>query len=188
MIWRMRLGDHLWLAAYQGPLGSAPMERRARDQRAARMALAAGLAFAGDRRDLTWSLSHSNGVGAAIVGAGGRAVGVDVVAVGRVAERHAKAITTRREWRKVRNSGMPPAAVWGIKEAAAKASGDPVGTFASGIQIVCDTGRPVCVRVSRGKHRIFSGDWIIVAGCLFAWVWASSRVPDQQLHRKQNCH
>jgi hypothetical protein len=80
-------------------------------------------------------------VAAAVVAPAGIPVGVDLVEVARVGRRHADAILSGEEWAALAPyATVRPALAWALKEAAAKAWGDPSGCFPLGLRITGGAG------------------------------------------------
>ncbi len=172
----VRVADGIWLGMFQPerlvcPRGHA---RRLADRAAAARALTAGLKASSLRASLAaFSLSHTEGVGAALVGPRSLGLGVDVVRVQRVSRRHAWAILIPSEWQALR--GCPrirPALAWALKEAAAKATGEPALHFPSALRIVRSTGDRLEVRVLCTPPLVFHGGWEGRGLFLYAWVTA----------------
>lgn len=171
------LADGLWLAI-AGPVRAGRLDRsrprgRARrraDRAAARSAREAALrASCLTCSRAAVSLSHSEGVGAALVGKRGRPLGVDVVRIDRVGARHARAILDAYERRALHSeSRIRPALAWALKEAAAKATGEPLRDFPSRLRIV-RTKDGVHVRAAGTRAALQSG-WRVFGRYLFAWV------------------
>jgi len=163
------LGRHLPAAPGRA---SGPW-RLSADRRGALRALAGALAALppGFAEDVAVSLSHSEGVGVALVAACGRRLGVDVVRVARVGERHARAILTTRERARLRGDArFPPAAAWALKEAAAKATGAPAWHFPERLLIRSADPRASVVDVLGSQRRQLVGGWSARAGFLCAWL------------------
>jgi hypothetical protein len=115
------------------------------------------------------SRSHTLGAGAALVGPAGRRLGVDLVAVARVSERHARTLLGPREWAALEFAGgARPALAWALKEAAAKASGDPARCFPDGLLIEHDDGG-LCVRIAETAV-VLRGDWMMLEHLLCAYT------------------
>ena len=165
-----RVGADLWLGfadAEPGwPLlaGSRLVIDRHASRRAERVAVAAsGLAAGG----YAASRSHTQGMGAAAVVPAGVRVGVDVVLIKRVSERHAAAILSGAEWEALAPVGaLRPALAWGLKEAAAKGTGAPGQCFPFGVRIAQGPGglevRAMGIR--------FTAGWMQLGAMLFVWV------------------
>lgn len=166
----------VWLGRYHphGNRSLPPHDRRIADRRAAGLALEAALGFAGlDQDSAGSSLSHSEGVGAALIGPRHCGLGVDVVRIGRVTRRHTEAVLTPRE------AGilLGPDHLWAIKEAASKATGDALAYFPSGIQIVNSHADQLRIRTTRGPLRTYSAEWREIDEFLYAWVVEDERDP-----------
>jgi len=115
------------------------------------------------------SRSHTLGVGAAIVAPAGRRLGLDLVAVARVDERHARAVLQDGEWAVLAVAGgVRPALAWALKEAGAKASGDAMRWFPHGIVVEVAT-EGLCVRIGGGGLPLRAGCRLF-GGYLCAWV------------------
>jgi len=115
------------------------------------------------------SRSHTLGVGAAIVAPAGRRLGIDLVAIARVDERHARAVLQDREWAVLAFAGgVRPALAWALKEAAAKASGDAMRWFPHGIVVGFAT-EGLCVGIG-GDGRPLRAGWRVFGDYLCAWI------------------
>jgi hypothetical protein len=113
------------------------------------------------------SRSHTQGRGAALVAPTGVRLGVDLVLPDRVSERHATAILCRAEWEALASEGaLRPALAWGLKEAAAKATGEPARDFPGGVRIE----RGAVGIVVRGAGRCLTAGWLRLGGVLCIWV------------------
>jgi phosphopantetheinyl transferase (holo-ACP synthase) len=101
-------------------------------------------------------------------------LGVDLVAVQRITLRHARAILDLREWNALPvGSGMRPALAWGLKEAAAKAMGDPGRCFPAGLRITrTSLGLGVIGREDPGS--VVFAHWERMGHLLCVWVLGSS--------------
>jgi hypothetical protein len=163
----------VWLGIWQPrrPLALRGAVRRAADVAAARRALAVALAASGLSRDgCAVSRAHSRGAGAALVGAPGQALGVDVLAATRLSPRHAAEFLTRDEQRALDRHTPDGAALgWALKEAAAKATGAPERCFPFGLEIVAAADGGLEVRVVGSAVR-FRGAWWRRGAFLYAWV------------------
>ena len=172
--WCRQVGPDLWLAAHRVRPGRPGEARRESDRAAAHLALADAVKWSGAGAGAcSHSLAHTEGVGAALISLTRRQLGVDVVAVKRVGPRHAHAVTDAEEWNSLEAAGLAwPPLVWGLKEAAAKATGDPARYFASGLSLTTapDGGLEVLADDGDGDRRQFSGGWQHLGGYLFAWV------------------
>lgn len=116
------------------------------------------------------SRSHTRGVGAAIVAPAGHRLGVDLVAVARVGERHARAVLRDQEWALLAFAGeIRPALAWALKEAAAKASGDAMRCFPHGIVVGC-AAEGLWVRAVEGGTPLRAG-WKVLRNHVCAWIW-----------------
>ena len=116
------------------------------------------------------SRAHTEGAGAALVGPEGTVLGVDLVSPVRVTPRHARAILDPQEW-----EALPvPLAIrgalgWGLKEAAAKALGNPVRHFPAGLTITCTANR-LEVIPREEPHSRMVGYWKETGSLLCVWV------------------
>lgn len=170
------VAEGLWLGSHQPPrprLRREPMQR-IRDRSAARRALDVALKASGFQQRLAAvSLSHTEGVGAALVGSRGRLVGVDVVRIARLRRRHADAILHPGEWRALGGHGsLSPALAWGLKEAAAKAVGAPELYFPTRLRIVaCAAGRALVLALGAPPLWL-AGGWLRRGRFLYVWVAA----------------
>jgi 4'-phosphopantetheinyl transferase EntD len=168
------VADGVWLGRFYPvrPRRVAAATRHSTDRAAARRALLAirsaeVCGFAGG----ACSFSHTEGVGAALLGARGRRLGVDVVRIERVNARHAAAVLSPGEWigRRVAPR-LRPALAWAVKEAAAKATGDPLSFFPCGLRVAADD-RVVVVAVGDPLDLELSGGWDADGDYLWAWVF-----------------
>jgi phosphopantetheinyl transferase len=150
---------------------SATGQRWSRDREAGDRAVTAVLEASGYRRDAcAMSRSHSRGVAAAVAAPSGERVGVDLVAVDRVRPRHAEAILSGEEWEALAPvAELRPALAWALKEAAAKAAGDPMGCFPHGLRIAADARRLNLAAIEFGALK-FAVGWGLFDGFLYAWV------------------
>ncbi len=150
---------------------SAPERRWARDREAADRAVAAVLEASGYRREAcAMSRSHTGGVAAAVAAPAGVPVGVDLVAVDRVGRRHAEAILSGKEWAALAPyPAVRPALAWALKEAAAKAAGDPPRCFPHGLRIDAGAGGLTVATVKTGAT-LFAAGYGVFDGLLYAWV------------------
>jgi phosphopantetheinyl transferase len=139
------------------------------------MALSAGLAaggfYAADEEPRAFSLSHSGGAGAALLSREKLCLGVDVIPGSRVLPRHAAAVLSDGEraalgdlWHKA------PALIWALKEAAAKATGEPGRFFPTGLRINRAGERSLSIETLEHKPRRFLSNWILSGPFLVAWV------------------
>ena len=116
------------------------------------------------------SRAHTEGAGAALVGPRGRVLGVDLVSPSRLTPRHARAILDPHEW-----EALPvPLAVrgalgWGLKEAAAKALGNPARYFPAGLTITSSTNRVEVIARDEPRSRM-AGHWKEIGSLLCVWV------------------
>jgi hypothetical protein len=149
----------------------APERRWLADREAADRAVALVLKASGLGRDTcATSRSHTRGLGAAVAAPAGVAVGVDLVEVARVGRRHADAILSGEEWGALAPwSAVRPALAWALKEAAAKATGEPMRCFPLGLRIAAGDGGITVEVVGSGSPRFTTG-WGLLGGFLYAWV------------------
>ncbi|HEY8256164.1 MAG TPA: 4'-phosphopantetheinyl transferase superfamily protein [Gemmatimonadales bacterium] len=120
------------------------------------------------------SRSHTCGVGAALLAPAGARVGVDLVTVERVGERHARAVLSDGEWMALsRYTELRPSLAWALKEAAAKAGGDPHRSFPGELQIEAGPDR-LRVRRSGSNDGEFVAGWGTIGPFLYAWVYRSA--------------
>lgn len=173
MIVTRPVADAVWLAVCCAPVGVRLRGRELRlaDRAAARRAWDIALGSAGlSPTDAVGSCAHTEGAGAALVGPKGTVLGVDLVSVGRITPRHARAILDRQEWEALPGPlGSRAALGWSLKEAAAKALGSPVRRFPAGLRI---TNTPNGLEVI-GRHEPCSsmaGHWQEVGSLLCVWV------------------
>jgi len=166
----------LVLAVHREPAGPRGRQRRGVDQRASRLALAAALRLYGNQVVPVASLSHTEGIGAALLGPVRLRFGVDVVRMSRVSERHARAISAEDEWSSV-GGRVSPALAWGLKEAAAKATGNPARHWGTRLRIVAHarSGYEV-ISESEGPAHRFLSQWLPVGGYLLVWVWSADDI------------
>jgi phosphopantetheinyl transferase (holo-ACP synthase) len=166
----------LWVALDASGRGvpTAPGGRRARDRTAADRAERAACRasqFAVDGR--VSSRAHTEGVGVSIVGPRGTRVGVDVLRLARVHARHARAILRPSEWRTLEaHKRIRPALAWALKEAAAKATGEPERCFPDGLRIV-RLGQVVKSRSRAAPPQLFVTGWLEWESLLVAWVYGA---------------
>jgi hypothetical protein len=99
----------------------------------------------------------------------GRRLGIDLVAVARVGERHARAVLKDEEWVVLAFAGaVRPALAWALKEAGAKASGDVMRRFPHGIVVGFDT-EGLCVGTGGDQPPLRAG-WRVFGDYLCAWI------------------
>jgi hypothetical protein len=140
---------------------------RAAGERAWRLALQASRLSAANAAG---SRAHTEGAGAALVGPKGTVLGVDLISPLRVTPRHARAILDRQEW-----EALPvPLAIrgalgWGLKEAAAKALGNPVRHFPAGLTIMSTANRLEVIARDE-PHSCMVGYWKQIGSLLCVWV------------------
>jgi hypothetical protein len=118
------------------------------------------------------SRSHTRGLAAALAAPAPARLGVDVVPLDRVTRRHAAAVAGPAE-RKTLAPWEPLAGAlaWALKEAAAKATGDPAHSFPDGLRIVgLPSGLGVCWPAGSGL--VFRAGWLRLGDFLCAWVRA----------------
>jgi phosphopantetheinyl transferase (holo-ACP synthase) len=171
----------VWLGFGRCPPAAGGTNRErlwARDHEAGDRAVAAVLKASGYRRDAcATSRSHTRGVGAAVAAPAGVRVGVDLVEVDRVNRRHAEAILSGEEWEALAPyAEVRPALAWALKEAAAKASGDPLQCFPQGLRIAVGTCGLTLATVERGEME-FAAAWGRFDGFLYTWVRGRSPQP-----------
>lgn len=176
MILVRRVGDDLWLGRADSGLrrsAVAPSRRLSLDRAMADRAESAAVRALGrTRAGCAVSRSHTGGVAAALAAPLPARVGVDVVGLGRISRRHLFAITGWDERQNLAGYGaMAGAVAWALKEAAAKATGDPVRWFPGGLRIV-PVRAGLGVRWTGGPGRVFPAGWMRWGDLLCAWVWA----------------
>jgi len=173
MILTRRVADGVWLTVYRslaivrlhGP------ERRQADRAAAERAWNLAAAAAGlSPQNAAGSRAHTEGSGAALVGPAGTKMGVDLVPLRRVTARHAQAMLDVQEWDAMEGlGGIGAALAWGLKEAAAKAFGDPGRRFPAGLRIAGGTnGFTVATRGESSSCVL--GRWESIGSLLCVWV------------------
>ena len=160
-----------------GTTPRAPGRRWPLDRQAANRAVAMVVAASGFHAGCTTSRSHTRGVAAAVAAPAGVRVGVDLVETERVGSRHAHAVLNGDEWETLAPyAGVRPALAWALKEASAKASGDPLRCFPHGLRIqACPTG--LYVRLVAGASQEFIAGWGLFGRFLYAWVRGSALAP-----------
>jgi hypothetical protein len=181
-----RVAEDTWLGLAR-PLPSRPGTAGSRfrlDRVASAMAEREAIAASGRRaNELAVSRAHSCGVGTAIVSPARLRLGMDLVRVNRVTARHLAGILTGAESGALRRFGsLGPALAWGLKEAAAKASGDPRRWFPHGLWI---EERPtgLVVRIAQDPSTCFGAGWVRFGGFLCVWVRElPQRVPTSPCH------
>ena len=140
---------------------------RAAGERAWRLALQASRLSAANAAG---SRAHTEGAGAALIGPKGTLLGVDLVSPFRVTPRHARAILDRQEWEALPVPlGIRAALGWALKEAAAKAVGNPARYFPAGLTITSSANR-VEVIARDGPHARMAGRWRKIGSLLCVWV------------------
>jgi len=159
--------------------GDVPGDRWRADRAAADRAVAAAVAASGfSRGDCATSRSHTCGAAAAIVAPFGIMIGVDLVAVERVRLRHARVVLSGRERGTLARYGsVYPALAWAVKEAAAKAAGDPFRHFPRGLTIEEDASGLVVRAAGRGRTT-FEAGWEVIGRFLCAWVYERDCPPN----------
>ena len=169
-----RVAPDVWLGfarcdqATTGARGAG--QRRALDRQAADRAVAVVVAASGFNADCTTSRSHTRGEAAAVAAPAGIRVGVDLVEPERVGSRHANAVLDGHEWEVLAPyAGMRPALAWALKEAAAKASGDPLRCFPHGLRIRAGPEGLMITHAAGARWEFLSG-WGLFGGLLYAWV------------------
>jgi hypothetical protein len=154
---------------------------------AANRAVAVVIAASGLNADCATSRSHTHGAAAAVAAPAGVRVGVDLVEPERVTTRHAHAVLNGDEWEVLSPyAGIRPALAWALKEAAAKASGDPLRCFPHGLRIeTCPSG--LMVREVAGVGQDFVGGWGLFRDLLYAWVYegGGTRTDDLGITRQE---
>jgi hypothetical protein len=117
-------------------------------------------------------------MGAALVAPREVRVGVDLVLMNRVTRRHSMVVLSDMEWQVLAPyAAVRPALGWALKEAAAKASGDPLSCFPGGLRI---EGRPGALTVRRLCHSTgpeYVGYWVLIRPFLCAWVHSGLDCP-----------
>lgn len=169
-----RVAPEVWLGLARCPAGfgaDTAEWRWRRDREAADRAVDAVLQASGYRRGAcAISRSHTRGVAAAVAAPVGVRVGVDLVPVDRVRRRHADAILSGEEWEALAPyAAVRPALAWALKEAAAKATGDPVRCFPHGLRIATDVRGLNLTAIEFGALE-FAAGWGLFDGFLYAWV------------------
>lgn len=146
-------------------------ERRAADRAAADTAWTVALEASGlSPENSTVSRAHTEGAGAALVGPAGTMLGVDLVSLTRVTLRHAREILDSHEWDALPVPvGIRGALGWGLKEAAAKALGNPVRHFPAGLTITRSANR-LEVTARDEPHARMRGNWKEIGSLLCVWV------------------
>jgi len=171
-----RVAPEVWLALARCSAGfgaNTAEWRWPRDREAADRAVDAVLQASGYRRDAcAISRSHTRGVAAAVAAPVGIRVGVDLVAVDRVRRRHAEAILSGEEWEALAPYAMVrPALAWALKEAAAKAAGDPLRCFPHRLRIEAGP-RGLTLTAAESVALEFAAGWGLFDRFLYAWVRA----------------
>lgn len=169
-----QVAQDVWLGFARCPPQSGTRARGQRwscDREAADRAVAVVLQASGYCRDAcVTSRSHTCGVGAAVGAPAGGRVGVDLVEVDRVRRRHAEAILSGEEWEALApHAAVRPALAWALKEAAAKAVGDPLRCFPHGLRIAAGAGGLTLTALESETLELATG-WGRFDGFLYAWV------------------
>ena len=145
-------------------------QRWAMDREAADRAVALVIAASGFNAHCTTSRSHTCGVAAAVAAPAGVPIRVDLVEQKRVSSRHAHTLLIGDEWDTLASyAGIRPALAWALKEAAAKASGDPLHCFPHGLMIQVSSAG-LYVRLVAGATQGFMAGWGLFGRFLYAWV------------------
>ena len=153
-------------------------ELRTADRAAASLAWRLALHATGLSPDnAAGSRAHTEGAGAALVGPEETVLGVDLVSPSRVTSRHAAAILDQHDWEAL----TVPVAIrgalgWGLKEAAAKALGNPVRYFPAGITITWTANRLEVVPRDE-PHSRMAGYWNQIGSLLCVWVIGFTEAP-----------
>ncbi len=168
-----RVAADTWLGLARSAPGApmVPRQRHLVDQQAAARAERAARAASGLGQDhYSVSRSHTQGMGAAVVAPADARLGVDLGSIARVRDRHATAILNPTEWTALEpHARIRPALGWGLKEAAAKASGEPLRHFPDGLLIEAEAD-VVRVRVADQPELCFLARWIRFGDLLCVWV------------------
>jgi hypothetical protein len=171
-VWRVAPDVWLSFAGCVLERGEIEPERRwVADREAGDRAVAAALeASCLGHAACATSRSHTQGRAAAVAAPAGVQIGVDLVEVVRVRRRHAEAILSDDEWEALSPcAAVRPALAWALKEAAAKACGDPSRRFPLGLRIG-DNGGGITVEVLGPGAPVFVTGWGLLDGFLYAWV------------------
>ena len=173
MILTRRVADGTWVTVYGRPAVARlhGAERRQADREAAERAWNLAAAAAGlCPQNAAGSRAHTEGSGAALVGPAGTMMGVDLVSMKRVTPRHAQAMLDAQEWDAVEGLGSISAALaWGLKEAAAKAFGEPGRRFPAGLRIAGGTNG-LTVATQEEPSSCVVGRWELIGSLLCVWV------------------
>jgi hypothetical protein len=147
------------------------LELREADRAAAGRAWSVALAASGlSPGHAGGSRAHTEGAGAALVGPTGTVLGVDLVSPSRVTSRHARAILDQHEWEALPVPlALRGALGWGLKEAAAKALGNPVRHFPAGLTITRAGNRVEVIARAEPRFRM-AGHWREIGSLLCVWV------------------
>jgi len=169
----LRLADDIALAVCCRGAGVQPRGRELRvaDRAAAERAWGLALQATGLFPDnAAGSRAHTEGAGAALVGAAGTVLGVDLVRPSRVIPRHAQAILDSHEWDALPvRPALRGALGWGLKEAAAKALGNPVRHFPAGVTIMGRGNRVEVIARDEPQTRM-AGHWQEIGSLLCVWI------------------
>jgi phosphopantetheinyl transferase (holo-ACP synthase) len=169
-------GHWLGTADYAGSVVLRGAELRRADVRAGQEALAEALAAAHEATgvvgEFSYSISHTGGRGAALVGPLDDLLGIDLVPLARVSARHAFAILSPEEWQAIGRYGaaLQPALAWALKEAAAKATSMPARWFPDGLRIEWSASGRLVVTVAANPKVTFDADWRVDGQLLCTWV------------------
>jgi phosphopantetheinyl transferase (holo-ACP synthase) len=167
------VAQDVWLGFARCPGAGARVsgQRWSCDREAADRAVAAVLEASGYRRDAcATSRSHTRGVAVAVAAPAGVRVGVDLVELDRVGRRHAGAILSGEEWEALApHAAVRPALAWALKEAAAKAVGDPLRCFPQGLRIAAGAGGLTLTALESEALELAAG-WGLFERFLYAWV------------------
>jgi phosphopantetheinyl transferase (holo-ACP synthase) len=174
MMWGRPVAADVWLGFARSAASGGATARQhwwVRDREAADRAVTAVLLASGYRREAcVTSRSHTRGVAAAVAAPLGSMVGVDLVSMDRVGPKHARAILTEEEWDGLAPyAAIRPPLAWALKEAAAKAAGDPLRRFPHGLRIGLND-RGLTVTTVDVATLTFAADWIVYDGLLCAWL------------------
>lgn len=177
MIQARRIGASVGLAVYcpVGEARPADQDRRRADRQAARLAWDAAVGAAAiPYQDAVGSRAHTQACGAALVGPRDIMLGVDLVLPRRIALRHARAILESDEWNALpRDCPDRPALAWGLKEAAAKAFGEPGRWFPAGLRITRGTSGIEVIAKEEARSSLL-GQWERIGPLLCVWVLGAS--------------
>lgn len=174
--WQVAEDIWLGLARSRSAPPGLPLRRHLVDQEAAAGAERAALAASGlGGDDYAVSRSHTQGIGAAVVACAKVRLGVDLVRIDRVSERHAASVLSRGEWVALEPfAPIRPALAWALKEAAAKATGDPLRHFPDGLRIEAGP-HGVIVRRTDQPEVCYLAEWVRLGALLCVWVRGRGR-------------